>query len=178
MKHTPLVIVLLAALAGCSELESKTNQEKTIDLLAAGTWKVDSLVYTIKSESPGMSIVNFDTVYLNVGTWEFQKPGDNGPGYNTGYLLHRYMDGGTSKTDTLAWTPYNFDSPQSDIDQMTIFLPDTTLVQRQIVLNDIKNLFVYLKKETATVRIDGGFGFNVGSGATRVINQRRYHLTR
>jgi hypothetical protein len=178
MKKTPLVIVLLAALAGCSELESKTNQEKTIDLLASGTWKLDSLVYTVKSEAPGSSIVTFDTVYLNAGTWEFQKPGDTGPGYNTGYLLHRYTDGSTAKTDTLAWTPYNFDSPSSDIDQMTIFIPDTTLLVRQIVLTDTKNIFQYLKKETATVRIEGGFGFSVGSGATRIINQRRYHLTR
>ncbi|MBL7848838.1 MAG: membrane lipoprotein lipid attachment site-containing protein [Cyclobacteriaceae bacterium] len=178
MKKTPLVIVLLAALAGCSELESKSNQEKTIDLLAAGTWKVDSLVYTVKSESPGMSVINFDSVYLNAGTWEFKKPGDSGPGYNTGYLFHHYMDGTTPKTDTLAWTPYNFDSPSSDIDQLTIFIPDTTLLVRQIVLNDTKNIFQYLKKETASVRIEGGFGFDVGSGATRVSHQRRYHLTR
>ncbi|MBL7849342.1 MAG: hypothetical protein JNN04_00475 [Cyclobacteriaceae bacterium] len=179
MKKALLIACLGTFLAACNVLEdSKTEREKTVDLLTGGTWKVDSLVYFIKSESPGMSIINFDTVYLNAGTWEFQAPGDSGPGFNTGYLLHRYTKGSASHTDTLAWVPYSFDYPISEIDNITIFYPDTTLVSRQIVVNDIKYLFTYQKKESAVVRIEGAFGYNVGSGATVISNNRRYHLTR
>ncbi len=179
MKKLWFVTLLGIGLAACNVLEeTKSERDKTIDLLTGGTWKVDSLVYFVKSEAPGMSIINFDTVYLNAGTFEFQKPGDNGPGFNTGYLLHRYTQGSTPHTDTLAWVPYNFDYPISEIDNITIFYPDTTLVSRQIVVNDIKYLFTYLKKESAILRIQGAFGYNVGSGATVISNNRRYHLTR
>jgi hypothetical protein len=180
MKKTmPLVLFVLAAFIGCNELDQKTTQEKTIDLLTTGTWKVDSLVAQIKSEAPGSSIITSDSLFLNFGTFTFQNPGnEENPGFNTGYLIHSYIKASASHIDTLAWAPYNFDSPSSEIDQLTIFLPDPSILVRQIVVNDTKNVFLYLKKEGNVVRIEGGFGFSVGSGATQIVNYKRYHLSK
>lgn len=179
MKTLPLVVLMAGFLAACNVLEEpKTNREKSIELLTGGTWKVDSMVHVTRSEAPGMSLVTFDTLYLNAGTWVFQTPGDSGPGFSTGYLLHTYTKGSGTHTDTLAWVPYNFSSPLSEIDNLTVFFPDTTQLSRQIAVNDLQYTFNYLKKESGIVRIEGGFSYRVGSGATVVSNTRRYHLTR
>lgn len=178
-KATPLVLFVLAALFGCSELEEKSVQDKTIDLLTGGVWKVDSLVAQIKSESPGVSITTSDSLFLNYGTFTFQKPGnDSGPGYGTGYLIHTYTKASATRIDTLAWVPYNFDFPASEIDHLTIFYPDASVLVRDIVINDVENMFLYLKKEPNTVRIEGGFSFTVGSGTTIIRNYKRYHLSK
>lgn len=176
-KSTPLFLFVLALFISCNELTEKTTKEKTIDILTTGTWKVDSLVAQIKSEAPGSSIITSDSLFLNYGTLTFQNPGnESNPGYNTGYLIHTYTKASTSHIDTLAWVPYNFDSPSSDIDQLTIFYPDPSVLVRNIVINDIQNTFLYLKKESNVVRIEGGFGFDVG--ATRIVNYKRYHLSK
>jgi hypothetical protein len=177
-KVTPLVLLVLAVLFGCKELEQKTAQEKTIDLLTAGNWKVDSLVAQIKTQAPGSSIITSDSLFLNYGTFSFQNPGNENPGFNAGYLIHTYTKASASHIDTLAWVPYNFDSPSSEIDQLTIFFPDSTILVRQIVVNDVKNTFTYLKKESNVVRIEGGFGYGVGSGATQIVSYKRYHLSK
>jgi hypothetical protein len=180
MKNTtPLLLFALAALFGCEELDQKSTEEKTIDLLTAGIWKVDSLVAQIKSESPGLSIIVSDTTFLNYGTFTFQKPGDeNGPGYGTGYLIHTYTEAMLTHTDTLAWVPYNFDFPASEIDHLTIFYPDPSVLVRQIVISDIENMFLYLKKEPNTVRFEGGISYAPGSGSTIVKHYKRYHLSK
>lgn len=160
--------------------DSRSDQEKVIDLLTkGGVWKVDSLVAQVKSEAPGISVINSDSLFLNYGTWEFQDPGnDKNPGFNTGYLIHKYTKKGTARIDTLAWVPYNFGFPASEIPTLTLFFPDPSLVKREIVVNDQENYFQYLKQEANVIRIEGGFGFNVGSGTTRVTNYKRYHLSR
>jgi hypothetical protein len=181
MKNTTplLLIIVLAALVGCQELEEKSTSEKTIDLLTAGIWKVDSLVAQIKSESPGLSIINSDTTFLNYGTFAFQKPvNEGGPGYGTGYLIHTYTEASATHIDTLAWVPYNFDFPASEIDHLTIFYPDPSVLVRQIVINDIENMFLYLKKEPNIVRFEGGISFAPGSGSTIIRHYKRYHLSK
>ncbi len=175
-KATPLVLFVLAALFGCSELDEKSAQDKTTDLLTGGVWKVDSLVAQIKSESPGVSITTSDSLFLNYGTFTFQKPGESGPGYGTGYLIHTYTKASATRIDTLAWVPYNFDFPASDTESLTLFARDPYVLVREIVINDIENMFIYLKKETNTIRIEGGISYTVG--ATIVRHYKRYHLSK
>jgi hypothetical protein len=161
-------------------IDSRSDQEKVIDLLTkGGIWSVDSLVAQVKSEAPGSSIVTSDSLFLKFGTWEFQDPNnDKNPGFNAGYLIHKYTKKGSPRIDTLAWVPYNFASPSSEIPTLTIFFPDPSVQNRDMVVDDTENYFLYLKKEENVIRIEGGFGYNVGSGATRIINYKRYHLAR
>ncbi len=176
---TLLTLTILSFLAACSELDQKTPQEKTIDLLTAGVWKVDTLRAQVISEAPGMKVIDSDSLFINYGTWEFQSPkNEKNPGFNTGYLIHKYTKNTVLHTDTLAWAPYNFNLPTSDIDQLSVFYPDPSKAGRQIVVSDILNMFLYLKKENNAVRIEGGFSFSVGSGATTVSNYKRYHLSK
>jgi hypothetical protein len=176
-KYAPLL--WLALLAGCNDLIEKTPKEKTIELMTSGIWKVDTLHLKVISESPGMKVVNSDSLIVNLGTFEFQSP-DNAqnPGFSTGYLIHRYMDKGISHTDTLAWSPFNYDFPASEIETMTLFFPDPSVLTRTIVLSDLKHYFQYLQKDANVVRLEGGFSFAVGSGATTINNYKRYHLSK
>jgi hypothetical protein len=179
-KKSILILMSCLALASCSLFEglnSKSEQEKTIELLTkGGVWKLDSATWKIQSEAPGLSVTLSDSVFLNYGTWEFQAPVDIYTRFGTGYLIHRYTKKGSAKVDTLAWTPYDF-SNLNDEKLLTIFFPDYSVLVREIVVDDMENTFNYKEKGNNRVRIEGTFGFSVGVSTT-VIHTRKYRLTR
>ncbi len=174
-----LIFFMSVALASCSlfeNLNSKSEQEKTIELLTkGGLWKLDSAIWTITSEAPGSLLTLSDSVFLNYGTWEFQAPLDAFTRYGTGYLIHRYNKKGNAKVDTLAWTPFDFSTLREE--PLTIFFPDPTLLVREIVIDDLEHSFNYLQKDKNLVRIKGQFGFSAGV-ATTVIHTRKYRISR
>lgn len=180
-KYT-LIALSCLVLASCGlfeDLNPKSEQEKTIELLTTGgVWKVDSATWKIQSFAPGLSLTLSDSVFTNYGTWEFQAPIDVWTRFGTGYLIHKYTKKGVAKIDTLAWTPGDFSSTVDDSDKkLTIWYPDTSIPVREIVVDDMENSFDYLQKDKKVVRIKGFFGFSVGA-ATDVLHTRQYRLTR
>lgn len=176
----PVLIFLISSCSLFEALENKSEQEKTIELLTTGgVWKLDSATWKIESNAPGLSVTLNDSLFLNYGTWEFQSPENpKNPGFTAGYLIHKYVKKGVNKTDTLAWTPYNFGSTLDNSDTyLTIFYPDPSLLVRDIVVDDMQFTFSYQKKERNLVRITGTYGFSVGV-ATTIKHTRQYRLTR
>ncbi len=173
------VLFVSWTLASCDLLDSldpKSVSEKRVDLLTGKIWKVDSLIVKSDVLSGGVSTITGQTIYLNRGTLEFKNPSDaSNPGYNAGYVFHRYTENGVEKVDTLAWVPYNFNSGSDN--HITIFY--NTPNQIDYVAGAYDMYFDVLTFEDKKVRIEswrretinGGSGGSYGTF-------RRYHLTR
>lgn len=159
------------------DLVPKTESEKRIELLTkGGVWRVDSLILKSDVLSGGISTITSEEIRLNNGTLEFLSPeNSDNPGYNAGYVIHRYTENGIAKTDTLAWVPYNFNSGSDN--HITIFY--YTPNQIDYVSGAYDMYFDILTFESKKVRIEswrretinGGSGGSYGTF-------RRYHLTR
>lgn len=182
MKKNALLFLLCLSFASCNPLESvnpKTEEEQTIELLTkGGVWNLDSATWKITSVAPGLELTLNDSVFLSYGTWEFQAPVDVFTRFGTGYLIHSYSKNGMAKIDTLAWLPYAYGSTSDDrFKGLTIWYPDSSIPNGQLVVDDMEHHFLYLQKDNNLVRINGNFGFSVGV-STQITHARTYRLTR
>jgi hypothetical protein len=104
------------------ELDPESETEKVTRIFVEGSpWRLDTLNMKTDLYSAGISNVTSDTTLVNAGTIEFLDPAaEKNPGYNAGYMIHRFTENGMQKTDTLAWVPYNFSSFSDN--HVTIFI--------------------------------------------------------
>lgn len=127
---TTLIMLLgtLFTVTSCDLLDNinpESDSEKNIRIFTTGgIWKVDTLNIKTDLYTAGISTITRDTTYLNYGTIEFQDPNAaKNPGYGAGYMIHKYVNKGVSKTDTMAWVPYNFNSVGQE-GVITIFISE------------------------------------------------------
>lgn len=171
-----LLVLVLSSCGLLNDLSPKSETEKRIEIFTkGGVWKVDSLVKKTDVLSSGVSNITSDSLFLNYGTMEFQEPNFTKPGYNTGFLIHKYTKNGKSRIDTLAWAPYNHNSGSDN--HITIFYPQPGMLDYVVKAYDM-----YLDPitiENKKVRIGGWRrnSLNNGSGGS-IGTYRRYHLTR
>jgi hypothetical protein len=107
--------VFVFATSSCdlvNELDPETETEKVTRIFTEGSpWKVDTLNLKEDYFSGGISIVTFDTTYYDYGSIEFLDPAaPENPGFNAGYMIHRYTENGVQKVHSNAWVPYNHNS--------------------------------------------------------------------
>ena len=179
MKNVVALVVILFVASSCELFEKvslKSESEKRIDLFTTGgVWKVDSLIQKTDVFSSGASTIISDSLFLNFGTMEFQKPNFTDPGYNTGFLIHKYSKKGVSKTDTLAWAPYNHTSGSDS--HITIFYPSPN--QSDFVVGAYDMYLDPLTLESKKVRLGGWRRETIAGGSGGAYGTyRRYHLTR
>ena len=177
-KKYALILLSCLTLASCSlfdSLENKPYNEQTIELLATGsTWKVDS----IRQWKFGQGIVT-DSIFLNYGTIEFQKPGETIWGSNEleGYLIHSYTKNGNAMVDTLLWEPHGVGA--RDPDPKPLF--DLSIQHEGIKTvtsdDDIKIAYNFRLMEKSNVNIYGEFKITQ-SGITAYEFHYSYRLTR
>lgn len=163
--------------SSCDKIEEtlESETETTIRIFTeGGIWRVDTLVTKTDLFSGGVSNVTTDSLFVGMGTLEFQKPNQTVPGYGAGYMIHRYTRNGFNRIDTTAWVPYNFKSGTDGTITLFFALPGEDLVV------DAYDMYLNLDlREDKKVRISGwrrevipgGSGGSYGS-------YRRYHLTR
>lgn len=167
--------------ASCSlfedALNSKSDQEKLIDLMTGKTWNVDSLRTKSYSEAPGLYVEEYDSVFLNYGTLQFLSPNNaKHPCCTAGYAVHQYTKNGTNRIDTLAWVPYIFGSTAEDPNAITIFYPDPAHPELDPVTSGTQYVFDLMKKSSSLVRMKGGYSFTLGAGTVKGFT-KQYRLT-
>lgn len=182
MKHkkTSLIVFIMLALAvtSCEVVEDilpKSETEKRIEIFTqGGVWQVDSLIGKTDVLSGGVSTVTSDSLWLDHGTIEFQKPNQTVPGYGAGFMIHQYVENGQNHVDTAAWVPYNFNSGNENYITLFFALPGEDLVLDGYdmildpeVIQEDKIVISGWRRET----IPGGSGGSYGS-------YRKYYLTR
>lgn len=175
-----VALILLLTVASCDlldELDPKSESEKRIELLTkGGVWKVDSLILRTDLFNSGISTITSEEIVLNNGTLEFQSPENkDNPGYNAGYVIHRYTENAQNVVDTLAWVPYNFNSGSDN--HITIFYSEPNGID--FVAGAYDMYFDILTFESKRVRIESWRREQINGGAGGSIGTfRRYHLTR
>lgn len=117
-------IIFILPFSSCELFDElgETEKQKVTRIFTEGSpWKLDTLVLKTDLMSGGVSVITSDTAYYNYGTIEFLDPANaNNPGYNTGYMIHRYTRNGSEMVDTMAWAPYNHNSGSDN--HVTIFI--------------------------------------------------------
>lgn len=179
MKNVLAFVLMLFAISSCDlfdKVSLKSESEKRIELFTSGgTWKVDSLIQKTDVFASGASTIITDSLFLNYGTMEFQKPNFTDPGYNTGFLIHRYSKKGINRIDTLAWAPYNHNSGSDN--HITIFYPSPN--QTDFVVGAYDMYLDPLLLESKKVRIGGWRRETISGGSGGASGTyKRYHLTR
>jgi len=179
MKHVIGFAFILLLISSCELFEKvslKSESEKRIDLLTqGGVWKVDSLIQKTDVLSSGNSKIITDSLFLNYGTLEFQKPNFTKPGYNTGFLIHKYVKKSVPRVDTLAWAPYNHQSGSDN--HVTIFFPSPN--QSDFIVGAYDMYLDPLALESKIVRLGGWRRETISGGSGGSLGTyRRYHLTR
>ncbi len=164
-----LFSVLFSACELMENLDPESETEKITRIFTSGSpWKLDTLNLKTDLFSGGNSVITSDTTFYNYGTIEFLDPAaEKNPGYNTGYLIHRYSENGSAKTDTMAWAPYNHNSGSDN--HITIFFRNSPgadfvvgawdMYLDKIVIEDKKLKFEGWRRET----LPGGAGGSYGS---------------
>ena len=178
MRKTYLFILLfvlsglLTTMTSCEDLiediSPESETERVTRIFTEGSpWKVDTLTYKEDFLSGGQSIVTYDTTYYNYGTIEFTDPeAAENPGYNTGYMIHRYTENGQQKVDSMAWAGYNH---QSGSDRaITVFIHDQNSIDfvagawdmylDKIIIEENKVKFEGWRRETSGNGTGGVYG--------------------
>lgn len=110
-------LVVSLSFTSCEKIEEALESEtdKTVRIFTkGGVWNVDSLVLKTDVLSSGISNVTSDSTFLKYGTVEFKSPNEAESGYGSGLMIHRYTKNGRNRIDTLAWVPYNWNSPTQE----------------------------------------------------------------
>lgn len=159
------------------ELNPESETEKVKRIFVDGSpWKLDTLNLKTDLFSSGISTVTSDTTFVNYGTIEFQDPGaEKNPGYNAGFMIHRFTENGQQKVDTLAWVPYNFNSGSDN--HITVFVrtppnPDFVvgawdMYLDKVIIEEKKIKIEGWRRET----IHGGSGGAYGSFRSYVLSR-------
>jgi hypothetical protein len=174
-----LIALSLITFTSCEEvvdqIDPKSETEKTIEVFTeGGLWNVDTLVTKTDLFGNGNSTITSDTTHINYGTIEFQKPNQTVPGYGSGFMIHRYSNGGINYTDTSAWVPYNFNSGTDGTITLFFSMPGEDFVVNayDMYLNlDAREDKKIIISGWRRITIPGGSGGSYGT-------YRRYHLTR
>lgn len=161
----------------CEMIEDKlaTETEKKVKLLTeGGVWKVDSLVMMTDVLNGSVSTITSDSIALHVGTLQFTDPeSSSNAGYGAGFVIHTYEIAGVTQVDTMAWTPYNFQSGNDNV--ITIFYETPNSTDWVVGATDM--YFDLLKFKDKEVRIGSWRRFDAFNGTANGV-YKRYHLTR
>ncbi|HOX77698.1 MAG TPA: hypothetical protein PLW31_06625 [Bacteroidales bacterium] len=176
-----LIISSVFIFSSCDKIndiiDPETETEKVTRIFVEGSpWHVDTLTYKEDFLSGSQSVVTYDTSYFNYGTLEFTDPdASENPGYNCGYMIHRYSENGQAKIDSMAWAPYNHNSGSDN--HITIFIHDQNSIDFVVGAWDM-----YLDKIIIgenKVKVEGWRRENAGGTSGGIYgNFRGYTLSR
>ena len=157
-------------------VDPKYGDEKLVDLMSSGRWKIDSL--NKKYEEQGRIIT--DSSFVNYGEFEFMSPKNaKNPGTLLGYLVRHYKNAqGTSLTDTTVWYPGNRNANEAIEDlgkKMTIYYSNDKRLGYTV--NAEQAIFDFVKRENKSVIIESWSRASTSNGAV-LGTFRRYKLSR